>query len=338
MAHTTQNWQTYKPEIDAYIDDERATTKPGVHKSLFTVESTDRLQISEITYSGFGPMVSVGELGEAVEDSSLEGYRTNYVGQSYRKQAVFSSDWMETDQSGKIESIARGLPRTCEYTRDLNIMSVFRKAWDQTQLWGDSKSLISTAHPRKDGGASQYNTFFDGVQLELAYSNVIELENVLLSNVSNSGNVISVGNEDRNKILLVSPELREDAFQIAGVEGPDTEPDTADRNANYFRKGAKYDVLVTKFLGFEVARQAGEHGSATKTSSNYWDSSWFIIDRDMAKEYLKVYERQGYPKYDDEENKKNQSLIKYAYDKYAYGVANFLGIAGSKGDSSTFSS
>jgi hypothetical protein len=338
MAHTTGSFQTWKPEIDAYITDEESNLPMGSFSEIFSVDSTNRLSVNEVTDSGFGPMDEVGEQGDAVEDAALEGYTYNYIRKNFRKKAIFSKVLMDTDQSGEIEKRARDLPRAVKYSRELNIWSMVRNAWSQSYLFGDGKSLVSTAHPRKDGGTSQTNTFNSGVQKTLTYDNALELQDVLLSLVSNTGNLMNVAAPGRNKCLVVGTYLREQAFQIAGVEGAEKEPDTMDNNSNYFRKGDKFDVLVVDWLTYEAAKQAGETTVAKTSASNYWDTMWGIVDRDLAKRYFKVKEQKGYPYYDDDINKDNESLIKFAYDAYTFGNTAYYPIALSKGDATTFSS
>lgn len=337
MAHTTQKWQVWKPEIDAYITDEEDQLPMGAHEEIFTVSSTDRLSVNELTDSGFGPMQEVGEQGDAVEDEALEGYEYNYVRKNYRKKAVFTKVLMDTDQADEIEKRARDLTRSVRYSRELNIFGMLRNAWNSSITYGDGKTLVSLSHPRKDGGTSQANTFSDGVQQPLTYDNVKIAQDQMISVVSNTGNLMNVSNPGANKCIIVNPYLREAAFQIAGVEGPDMEPDTADNNSNYFRKGEKFDVLVVDWLSYEAARQAGETAVAKTSSSNFYDTMWGIVDKDMAKRYFKVYEQKGYPYYDDDVNKDNESLIKYAYDGYTFGNTAWYPIFLSKGDSSTFS-
>lgn len=334
MAHTVADWSTWKKEVDAFISDEQDNMPAGSYTEVFDVQETDRLQLTEITYSGYQPMVEVGEMGNAVDDEALEGFLTNYQRRIYRKQVVFSKVLWDTDQTNVIEKQSRGLPFNSRYSRQLNIWSDFRRAWDPSRLHGDGKTLVSVAHPRKDGGPVQANTFLDGVQKPLTYDNALELQDVMLSVVSNSGNLMTVGSEGSQKTIIVPPTLREQAFQIAGVDGPDYKAGSADNDKNYFRKGDRFNVLVVDFLKYEAARQAGETSAAK--SATFYDSMWGIIDLSIAKDYFKVYEAMGYPSFDDEVNKKNESLIYYSYDHYAFGNTAWYPVALSKGDNSSF--
>jgi len=338
MAEITGRWQTWKPEIDAYIKDEDDTMPTAVYSTLFSERTTNRLQYNEVTRAGLNPMDEVGEMGNAVDDEQTEGYKYSYNRKIYRKQETFSKLLWDTDQTDTVERMARDLPRACRYSRELNIWGMVRNAYDTSLTFGDGLQLISLSHPRKDGGTVQPNTFTDGVQLPLSYDNALTLQDVQIAVVSNVGNLMSVSSPGKNKVLLVGPYLREVAFQIAGVEGPDGEPDTAENNENYFRRGDKFDVLVVDWLSYEAAYQAGETAVAKTSASNWWDSMWGIVDKELAKRYFKVFSAPGYPDYDDEINKRNESLIKFGYDHYTWGNTAWYPIALSKGDNSTFSS
>ena len=338
MSQKTSDFQIWRPEVKAYIQDEKEKQTFEAHKEFFSVEKSDRLQIPELTYAGLPPMQEVGELGDAIEDSSREGYEYTYNRKVFRQSQVFSGLLWKTDQQDKVETMARDLVRSQKYSRELHTLSMIRRAYDSSLVYGDGVTLVSLSHPRKDGGSAQGNTFADGVQLPLTYDNVLRLQDVQISAVSNSGNIMTAGAPGRNKVLFGSTYLREKLFQIAGVEGADKEPDTDENNVNYIRRGDKFDVLVTDFLGYEAAKQAGETGTITKTSSsNYWDTMWGILDTGLAKRYFKLYEGTSYPKFDDEVVKANESLIYYAYDHYAFGNTAWYPVVVSKGDNSTFS-
>jgi hypothetical protein len=337
MAMTVGNWQTWKPEIDTFVEDEKDNLPENLYERVFSVKKVDRLQIEEVNYSGFGPMIEVGELGDAVDDEAKEGYKYAYQRKVYRKSATFSSDLMETDQTrGTVEEIGRDFARVAWYSRNLNGFSLFRNAWNSLYTYGDGQEVVSVSHPRKDGGGNQGNTFTDGVQRALDYDNALSLQDVLMTNLSNTGNLLGTGAPGKNKVLFGPIPLKEQLFQIAGVEGPEGEPDTAENNTNWFRRGDKFDVLLIPWIGWEAATQAGDTTVAKTASTNYWDSMWGIMDAECAKKYVKMFVAQGYEKYDEEITKANQALIKYVYDKYTWGMTHWIWLAASKGDNSTY--
>lgn len=327
MAHLVTNWNAHRPEIDAYVKDESNKMPAPMYSKLFDVETTPMLESTEFGWSGFGPMVEVGEMGDSVEDESKEGYSYTFVRRAYRKHAVFSSDLAETGQSLKIEQIARDLPRTLMYTRELNVFGMLRNAFNPLYTWGDGKTLASVAHPLKNGSGTQANTFSDGVQLPLDLENVKILQDVMYNMVSNSGNLLNIGEKP---ILFFTPNNRVKAFEIA-----ESDLKSAENEKNYW-KGNLYDLMEIPWMKYEAAKQAGEITAAKSSSSNFYDSMWGLIDPTLAKKYFKVKIASGYAKYTDKVREQNQALVKYAYDKYTWGTTGYYPIVISKGDNSTY--
>ncbi len=332
--NTFQDWDV---RINSYIEDEQSKILKGDYNYMFNVSTTNRLDYTDKTYAANGPLQEVGDLGDSPIDEDTDGFRTVYSRQTYRLSKGFSSNLVETDQHGEVEKRARNLPRTLEYTRDLKIFGYIRNAFTPTQLLSDGKPLASTGHLRYDGGAAQTNTFADGVQRPLTYDNALALRDVLRSTVSGSGNLLSLGASKRKACLWVARDLQEEAFQIADV-GSVLKPDTADNNRNFFVEGANFDVAVLDFVSYEAARQNGETAVAKTSNANYWDRMWGVCDVESMKQYFNVLIGVGYSNgvYDEEVVKKNQVLMKYANDKYAYGASSFLGFTASKGDGTSY--
>lgn len=335
MPNTTLNWQVWNKRIDAYIEDELDLLPKSVYETLVRPTGMTDKEMQDMTYSGFGPIPEVGESGNSVESSPLEGFLTIYQLREYRMHAEFSSTMIETDRHDTVEELSRSFARTPNYTRNLNFFGLLRNAFDATATGGDGRSLISLLHPRKDGAGTQPNTFVDGIQRSLDYASVELIANVMDDVVANNGNLLEVAATGRNKLLVTTPKNKIKAFQIAGVDGPDFEPDSAENNVNFFRKGDNYDVLITDFLSWNAASQAGDTTVAKTSSSNIWDSMWFVIDVELSFRYFKFFFMDGYPKFEQEYDLANGNLIKYVGDKFMYGWSNWFHIAGSQGNNST---
>lgn len=335
----TQDTQVWRKEIDNYILEGVNNRPAKVCDMLYDIQTTNQLQINDVQMAKVGYMEQVGETSEAEADEPIDGYQYVYNQARYSKKASFSSALMESDLTGnKVMQKAIDLVDSLENSRELRSLSMFRRAWDSTLTYGDAKTLISTAHPRKDGGADQSNTFADGVQKPLTYSNVEELEGQMISFVDNNGNLMNAGGKGKKKCILTSSANRVKAFQIAGVNGAINQPDTDLNNKNYYTQGDKYDVITTDWLGYEAARAAGEFSGAKTSEDNFYDSMWFLIDLDLAKKYAKMYKQQGYEtgKYFSELDNSTLVTTYFAHDKYAYGNSGFYFIVGSKGDNSTY--
>ncbi len=338
---TTGDFQNWSKEIESYVLDEQNNTRPSQFADIAKVVKTDDLYMIDKNAAGLPALTEVGENGNAVEAAIIEGYQYRFEIKNYREKVTMSRNLMKGDKVGLVEMMAREVVRAPLYSRDLNIMSVLRRGYDQTALGGDGKSLISLYHPRKDGGTPQANTFADGVQRTLTYDNALLLQDQGYSLVSNSGNVLNSFTTGKKKLLFGAPKWREKLYQIAGpkVAGtPRLKPGTDENDANYIEQRENFNVLVLDGLQFEYARQAGETGSNTKTSGNFWDTLWGIIDVEQAKKAFKVFIANGYPYDHTETNWDNESITKFMYDAYMYGFNDWKWILMSKADGTTFAS
>ena len=334
---TTNEMEVWSKEIDTYIEEEKGLMLTPAYRKLANVTKNSDLYNSDKTISGFSPMEEVGEGGNALSDAPLDGYEARYYLKEFRKSVTFTSTMRETSRHGEVMEQSKSFATAPEYTRNLEVMGILRNGWDTTITYGDSKQVISLSHARKDGGTAQGNTFDDGVQRPLSYDAVKRLEDVMGYTVSNSGNILETGAEDRKKILVTTFNNRLEAFKIADVASG-MEPDTAENNQNYFVKGANFDVLITKALSHNAAFLMGETSVARTSTSNYYDSMWFIVDPELAKKYFKVMEMPGYPETRTEIQVLNGNLIKVIDDKYKKGMSHWMWVYGSKGDNTTFAS
>lgn len=317
---TTNTLQLYKAEIEEYMDQEAGMLPVPLYSQLFGVKDTNKLFTYLQQYStGTNLMSEVGEMGMAVEIDAQDGYGLTIKRKIFRNKMTFSSDLFETDQHSKIKELAVAIRRKPRYTRDVYVMGIIRNAFNPLITWSTGKPLASVAQPYKDGSGTYSTTFADGLQRGMDYDAVKLLEDSLYNMNSDSGNVTVSGAETRKKVIVCTPFNRETAFQIAKVED---RYDTAERAGNYFFKGANFDVVVTKFIGHSVATQAGETAVAQTDSTNYWDRMWGIMDAELAKKYVSVEVATGYEKFGDEIVQGNQAIVKYAYDKFTYGVVD----------------
>jgi hypothetical protein len=228
------------------------------------------------------------------------------------------------------EKRSRELSKKAAMGRDVNAFSVFRNSMDGSTTYGDGVNLISTAHPRKDGGSSQRNTFLDGVQRPLSYDAVKLMEDVLIEVYSNTGIPLDVG-MNGNLVLMVTPYNRELALQISDTS--DGVPGEADWGVNYFR-GRNLDVMINPYISWRYAYKAGD---TTSTDREAWDKRWFLMDKSYAQKVLKFKQIQDFELKAWEDEDTDVMYAKVA-DVYAYGVSGWVGIGGSLGDNSTYSS
>ncbi len=337
-AMTVDTLETFDPQISEWIQEEIDSTPKSVFEDLVDVEKTNRLRESVVTYMGLVPMHEVAEMQESVPNQYLEGWRTDFIRRNWRDEVTWSKILLDTDLSKNVtKNRVKEYTRNVISSRNLYFFGLLRNAFVNSGLyayaWG--KPLASIAIPRKDGNGTYASTFYDGVQRPLGYTAVDLARQVIADQVSDVGNLLSQAGSMDNMCIVCSKDNAEVAFQIAGTNVTGERPDTADRATNYFRKGANYDVLVTEYVGYNAAKLAGET-TVTKTSaSNYYDSFWALLDMKSVKKYWKFYEQEGYYYFDTEINKKNEAVVEYSYDAYAFGITSPIGGCYSRGDQTT---
>ncbi len=327
---TTQFPELTAPGVEMWMQEEADSAMfKSMYSKLFSVETTNRLYEDDSSFAGIDYPELVGESAASPEDSFLLGYTWRYQLNTYKRKMSVSSLLDKVDLYGiaKAEEMSRELAKKAVQGRDINVFSVLRQAFTSTVTYGDGKPLISVAHPRKDGGAAQRNTFLDGVQRVLSYDNLKLLEDVLFNVVSNKGIPLNIG-MDSKPMLLVTRYNREAALQIAEA---DNIPGSADESVNYF-KGRNLDVMVVPYLDHIFAYNQGETAS---TDRETYDKRYFLIDPTLAKKMLKFKQLQNF-EVKAWEDKDTDTMFAKVADVYAYGISGWCGITGSLGDATTY--
>lgn len=316
------------PGIEVWMEEEaEKMLAKSMYSKIFNVETTNRLFEDDSSIARMGFLEEVSENDAAPEETDLLGYEWRYQQKIYAKSKTISDLIKRTDLYSKAspEDNARSLSKMAVVSRDAYAFGVFRKAFDNTVLYGDGKPLISVAHPRKDGGTAQRNTFLDGVQRALSYDNLKLLEDVMGNWFDNKGfPILSAG-----KIaLLITPYNRETALQIAEATGT---PDTADNSVNYW-KGRNMDVMEVEYFAWKFAKALNETAS---TDRETYDKRYFLVNVDYAKQVLKFKQLMS-P--DSKAWQDNATRRWYAniFDIYAVGISDWKFVAGSLGDGTTY--
>lgn len=329
---TSNKAELTAPGVEVWIQEEADNVMmKSLYQKIFSVETTGRLYEDDSSWAGIDYPELVGETASSPEDDLLIGYTWRYELNTYKRKMSVSSLLNKTDlyNIAQAEDMSRELAKKAIQGRDVNAFSVFRRAFDPTVTYGDGKPLISVAHPRKDGGAAQRNTFLDGVQDKLSYDALKDLEDVMYEVLSNKGIPLSIG-LDSKLILMVTPYNREVALQIAEC---DMIPGSVDESVNYF-KGRNVDVLVNPYISHRFAVHKGETSESDRT---VYDERFFLIDPSMAKKLLKFKQLQNFEVKAWEDEDTDQMYAKVA-DVYSFGISGWYGIVGSKGDESTYTS
>ena len=313
--NTTSKPELTAPGVEVWIQEEadNAMIKTLLSK-VFAVETTNRLYEDDSSWAGIDYPELVGEAAASPEDELLIGYTWRYELNTYKRKMAITSLLNKTDLYGiaQAEDMSKELARKAAQGRDVNAFSVFRNAFESTVTYGDGKPLISVAHPRKDGGTAQRNTFLDGVQDALSYDSVKDLEDVMYEVFSNKGIPLNIGLESK-LMLMVAHYNREVALQIAEC---DKVPGSVDESVNYF-KGRNMDVLVNPYISWRFAFNQGETSSTDRVT---YDQRFFLIDPSYAKKLLKFKQLHNFEVQACEDEDTDVMYATVA-DVYAFGIS-----------------
>ena len=325
--NTAQFSELTAPGIEMWMDEE-AKKHPPMFTQVFSLENTSRLYEDDSSMAGIDYPEVVGEAAASPEDEFLIGYMWRYEQKIYKRKISITKLMQQTDLYNKMKTDSKELSAKAAQGRDVRAFAVFRNGWNQSFLYGDGKALISTEHPRKDGGAAQRNTFLDGVQRSLSYDSLKLLEDVLIEVVNNKGMPIHVG-LDSKMLLLVTPYNREVALQIAQTDAGT--PGVSDHSVNYF-KGRNMDVLVCPYISHRFAYKMGE---TTSTDREAYDKRYFLLDPSYSKKLLKFKALQDFDvkAWEDDDTDVWYAKVR---DVFAVGISGWYGITGSLGDGTTY--
>ena len=140
--NSTANWDLWNDRIDSFVEDEHNQMPESIFGRFFDIQPESNIEWQEQGWSGFSPMVPVGEGGDAIEDDPIQGFLTIYQLSELKKSTKFTSTLRETDKHNNIEKMARAFARTPQYSRDLRIMGMFRNAFDSTITFGNGRSSV----------------------------------------------------------------------------------------------------------------------------------------------------------------------------------------------------
>jgi len=325
---TTSQANLTAPGIEMWMEEEAKLYKP-MFTQLFSLEGTSRLYEDDSSWAGVDYPEEVNEAAAKPEQQFTLGYTWRYSQKVYKRKIALSTLLDKTDLYNKVKGRSKDLSRKAAQGRDVNAFSVLRNAFSSTVVYGDGKPLISVGHPIKATGGTQKNTFSDGVQRPLTYDNVKLAKDQMTRWFSNSGIPLDIG-LNGNLVLVTTPYNQEAAFQVLYADG---KPGTADNDKNYF-KGTGIDLMVVPYLAHNFAYKQGDTSS---TDADTWDKRWFLMDKYYAQQCLKFKALQDFEikAWQDEDT---DVFYGGVTDIYAYGISNYLGIFGSLGDASTYTS
>lgn len=229
-------------------------------------------------------------------------YDETWRHKKYTKGFRVSEEMYEDDLYNVMNREPGKLARSARRTAEYHAASLFNNAFSTSYTGGDAKPLCSTTHPRADGGTAQSNANTDGITLTEANLETADL--AMQAQLDDKGMKIMA----RANKLLVPPALEKEARIITEST---LRSATGDNDLNVYR--GRFSIQVWDYL----------------TSS----TAWWLLDSGLHEIHwfwrIRPEFKQG-SAFDT-----GQALFKVR-SRFSYGWADWRGVYGSKGDSSSY--
>ena len=304
MAYKANFGDLLEPGLREIYDD-RYSSIPSVFPEVMTVNTSTKQSEKDSAISGFGYFDETSEGASVTYEDPVQMYDVTYTHKKYTKGFKVSEEMYDDDLyriiNRKPGQLALAARRTAEYYA----AQVFNNAGSTSYLGGDAKPLISTLHPRSDGGSVQSNKSAAGATLGDANLNtgILALE----SQLDDKGMKIAT----EAKILLVPRALRKTAMVLTQSE---LQPGVSTYATN--------DLNYNKTLGLRVIAW---HYLSTATN-------WFLIDPSVA--LINWFWRKQPEFKQDNSFDTGMALFKTSM-RFSTGFSDWRGFWGSEGDGAT---
>lgn len=277
---------------------------PLVFPQIFNVDSSTKQDEKVSGVTGFGLLAQTDE-GESVQyEDPNQMYDTTFIHQKYTKGFKISEELYEDDQYNVMRSKPAQLARAARRTAENSAANVFNRAFNSSYLGGDGQELISTVHPRSDGGSSQSNASATGITL--TEENLETGRIAARQQLDDKGMRIQV----MPNMLLVPVDLEKDAEILTGST---LRSGSADNDLNVYK--GKFQVIAWDYLTLN-------------------DTMWFLIDKRQSQ--LQWYWRVKPEFKQDNAFDTGMALFKVR-TRFSNGWGDWRGVWGSKGDGAAYS-
>lgn len=162
------------------------------YDKIFTEHSSKKFREEDIGISSFGLGIQTGEGSPVSYDTEVQAFTDTYQHAKFTLGFVITKEMYEDDLYDVVgERKAKGLAMAARQTRETVGANILNKAFAAAPLYGDGKSLISTARPNVAGGT---------------WSNQVAI-NVDICELALEQTVIDIGKyqDDRGKKIQVRP-------------------------------------------------------------------------------------------------------------------------------------
>lgn len=280
------------------IFDDKYKEVPMKLEQLFNVETSEKADEKDSGISGFG-LAEVTDEGAPINyEDVIQDYDSTYSHLKYTKGFKVTLEMYDDDLYGVMRKKPGALGKCMRRTAEDQAAKVFNRAFNTAYDGPDGVPLVSTVHPREDGGTSQSNASATGITLSES-----NLETGLIA-FRNQLDEKGMKIDTYPKVLLVPVDLDKKAHLIvdsAGRQG------TADNDVNVYK--GKFNIIDWLYL--------------TSTTA------WFLIDPSEAQ--LNWFWRKR-PSFKNDELFDTEYAVYKSTMRFSRGWSNWRGFWGSAGD------
>jgi phage major head subunit gpT-like protein len=286
------------------IFDDAFAEEPMVFERIFRTETSQKQDEKDSGVTGFGLLQETSEGAQVNYEDPVQMYDVRYTHKKYTKGFKVSEELVEDDQYNVIKGKPAQLARAARRTAEFYAASVLNNAFVSTVLGGDGQELVSTVHPRSDGGTSQSNASSTGITL--TEENLETARIAFRQQLDDKGMRIQTM-PDR---LFVPVDLEKDAKIIVGST---LRPGSADNDLNIYK--GSLDVIAWEYY---------------TTNS----TAWFLQD---ASQHKLTWFWRVRPEFKQDVAFDTGMALFKCRARFSYGWSDWRGFWGSLGDGAAYS-
>jgi len=284
---------------DAYRELDRIFT------NIFKVQTSEKQDERDSAVTGFGLLVQKTENGTIAYEDPIQMYDVVYTHLTYAKGFKVSRELFDDDQYNIMNSKPDALGRAARRTEETSAANVFNRAFNTSYQGGDAVPLVSTLHPRADGGTAQSNASATGITLTEANYETGKI--AMRKQLDDKGMKIDV----KANTLIIPIELEKTARIIFNSN---MRSNTADNDMNPYLNEVK--IMPWIYMDRNTTH-------------------WFLLDKEQSK--IKWFWRNKAEFKQDELFETESALFKVR-ERFSNGFSDWRGVWGSQGDGAAYSS
>ncbi len=286
------------------IYDDNFNEVPMVMDQLFHVLNSTKADEKDSAISGFGYAVQTAEGAPIDYEDPVQMYDSTYQHLKYTKGFKVTQEMYDDDLYNIMQKRPAALGRAMRRTSENLAASVFNNAFNTNNLGSDGKPLVSTVHPRSDGGTSQSNASATG--LTFSETNLETGRLAMRNQLDDKGMIIDVNATD----VIVPLGLEKIAHLVIDSVA---RQGTTDNDMNFYKE--KFKIISWIYL----------------TSS----TAWFL--RDSSNHELNWFWRRK-PEFKQDSLFDTEVAVYKSSMRASKGFSDWRGVWASKGDGAAYSS